>query len=80
MWRAAWAAPLGQAFVGAGDDVDDPEARLDLGDLWLAGAGGAGEHVDFDALARELLGDVEDVHVHPPGVPDARLFEGRGVH
>ncbi len=71
---------LRDALVRPGDDVDHPQARRDLHDLALAGAGGAGEHVHLDAPRRQFAAGAQDVDVHAAGVAGARLLQRRGVH
>jgi hypothetical protein len=70
---------LGQALVGTGVDVAHQHPVGGLDDRRQRGGGGAGEHVDLDALPRQTSGQLDDVDVHAARITGARLVERGGV-
>ncbi len=71
---------LGQALVRTGVHMPYEDARGQLHGGRQGARRRPGEDLDLDAQGGELLGQLDDVDVHPAGVAGAGLVQRGGVH
>ncbi len=71
---------LRQSLERPGSDVPHQHPRRELDARRLVARGGPGEDLDLGAPLGHPACRLDDVHVHPPGIPRAGLLEGGGVH
>ena len=74
--QLAWEVVLGQALIGAGQDVVDGDPGREFDGGRQASGRGAGEDLDFASSSGQAAGDLGDVDIHATGVAGAGLFQG----